>query len=97
MSECPHKNLKKQIVGEGSWYRCTDCPQKFKAEPWDGKVAVREALREPGALTIEQVLLHAPFGAGGCTCGWWESKKSNDGFAAQEEWRQHIRAALSSK
>lgn len=39
---CPHKQLKKQIVGTTSWYACIQCGQKFQASEWDGKVQVRK-------------------------------------------------------
>jgi hypothetical protein len=45
MSECPHKQLKKQMVGEQVWYIC-ECGQKFRIEAWDGKVSVL-ALPDP--------------------------------------------------
>jgi hypothetical protein len=45
MSECPHKQLKKQMVGEQIWYRC-ECGQKFRVEPWDGRVRVVEGAFE---------------------------------------------------
>lgn len=52
MNDCPHKELKKQIVGEGSWYVCIACSQKFKAESWDGKVTV--VAKEPQQLQCTQ-------------------------------------------
>ena len=39
---CQHVHLAKKLVGDQSWYACTQCGQKFKAEPWDGKVTVVE-------------------------------------------------------
>jgi len=43
MTPCPHKLLRKQyeeMSKEHPWYVC-ECGQKFKAEPWDGKVKVK--------------------------------------------------------
>jgi len=37
---CHHLVLKKKIVGEQFFYQCGTCPQKFKADAWDGKVEV---------------------------------------------------------
>lgn len=37
---CSHKTLKRQNVGDFHWYKCVDCPERFLAKPWDGKVAV---------------------------------------------------------
>jgi hypothetical protein len=37
--QCSHPTLKRQYVGDQSWYRC-ECGQKFKVLPWDGKVKV---------------------------------------------------------
>ena len=48
MSDCKHLHLKKQLVGETSWYACTTCPQKFKVEEWDGKVKVITAQAQEG-------------------------------------------------
>jgi hypothetical protein len=51
MSECPHKQLKKQMVGEFVYFAC-ECGQKFRVEPWDGRVSVvatARATSEPGA------------------------------------------------
>ena len=39
MMACQHKVLRKQQSGTITWYKC-ECGQKFKAEPWDGKVKV---------------------------------------------------------
>ncbi len=41
--QCNHFTLKKQLVGGQYWYACATCPQKFKVEPWDGKVTVAPA------------------------------------------------------
>lgn len=45
MSECAHKLIKKQMVGEQVWYVCEvhGCGHKFRVEPWDGKVTVLDA------------------------------------------------------
>jgi DNA-directed RNA polymerase subunit M/transcription elongation factor TFIIS len=37
---CKHLQLKKQKVGEFTFYKCIACPRKFKASLWDGKVEV---------------------------------------------------------
>ena len=62
MSEnCAHKQLKKQLVGEQSWYACETCRQKFKVDPWDGKVPVMPA--------VEQLLKGTSTSLpGGCSC-----------------------------
>lgn len=44
-----------------------------------------------------EILKHAPFGAGGCTCGWWTPKGCTDGTAEQEAWREHISRALAAQ
>lgn len=45
MSDCAHKYLKKQLVGGQVWYVC-ECGQKFRAEPWDGRVSVTKPCDE---------------------------------------------------
>jgi hypothetical protein len=49
MSKCQHVELKKQIAGSFTYYKCLACAQKFKAEVWDGKVKpkLRGGGREP--------------------------------------------------
>ena len=37
---CAHKLLKKQLVAGHFWYACCECRQKFRVEPWDGRVEV---------------------------------------------------------
>ena len=37
---CAHKLLKKQLVAGHFWYVCCECRQKFRVEPWDGRVEV---------------------------------------------------------
>jgi hypothetical protein len=49
LRECQHKQLQKQLVGGSSWYMCAVCPQKFKAEMWDGKVTVAQSVPAEGA------------------------------------------------
>lgn len=45
---CHHKTLVKQLVGNQHWYKCADCPQKFKANEWDGKVTIVTSAEKEG-------------------------------------------------
>lgn len=49
---CAHKLLKKQLVAGHFWYACCECRQKFRVEPWDGRVEV--ALAQLRAAAKEQ-------------------------------------------
>lgn len=41
-TNCNHLTLKLRRTGDRVWYGCTECPQKFEAQPWDGKVKALE-------------------------------------------------------
>jgi hypothetical protein len=64
---CAHKQLKKQLVGGQFWYKCEACPQKFKAELWDGKVEAAAPVTGPDvAQQVEKLreYIHATYNGG---------------------------------
>ena len=88
---CPHRKLKKQIVGGLHWYACEVCRQKFKAEPWDGKMRVIEPESKPAVSESRERFLqeifnrHFPNGA----VGVWEF-----GEEVERETRERCAQAL---
>ena len=60
---CPHKLLKKQIVAGHFWYACCECRQKFRVEPWDGRVEVvnPERVEVPVEMRDELIAGEAAF------------------------------------